>query len=585
MAQHPRFELFKAAWQAGDHVQALAHIDAVLADHAHVAALHWYRANCLEKLERLAETHAAVTRVLALNPDHAAALAKQVELDWAVEEAAYSEDDELTPAQYAALERRAKERQRHHIAQLRRALQLDPNLADACFGLSQLLRPGIEDIGEEAKEQANARADAEADSLLQRAIQLGPNRIAFRLVRVERLRLQAMVTDDTTPPQDCVVAYSGIRYRRAELEAALQELDICITLAGDIRYRVRRAQVLHDLGRFDEALAQYDDVLQQLPPDSPQREHVQQLRRRSEDQGAGERHDLAAMIESAIAQGDRNLADDNAATVMLGAARAVRKGKSLDEALSARLSESPDDALAANIAEQILNVAYEGPPGLIAVEAADFSPAQRKHAERQCKALQAAGQRHVAYAEAAGMTVTLGRRVLLGLYADASGATTTVTFALEPRWPGLIGFLLQFLSGKWKTHCMTECVSYFDDDAYLITQYENVSPFDYGRVVDVERLPRSTSVAALVARHAQRIADYQQAHPQARPLKGDDIASIESNWRRGQAIKRAYRRSVGYATDNELRGLLGSNYVRFVDKVKRKLQELAPDREEDDIAA
>lgn len=585
MAQHPQFESFKTAWQAGDHAQALAHIDAVIADHPRVAALHWYRANCLEKLERLAEAHAAVTQVLALNPDHAAALAKQVELDWAVEEPAYSDDEELTPAQYTALERRTKERQRQQVAQLRRALDLDPNLADACFGLSQLLRPGIEDITDEAKEQANARSNAEADSLLQRAIQLDPQRIAFRLVRVERLRMQAMVIDDTTPPQDCVVAYSGMRYRRAELESALQELELCTRYSDDLRCRVRKGQVLHDLGRFDEALAQYDAVLQQLPSDSPQHEHVRQLRRRSEDQGTGERHGLAELMESVVTKGDRNQADDAVATLLLSAARAVRKGKSLDEALSARAPESPDDETAATIAEQILNVAYEDPPGLIAVDAADFSPTQRKHAQRQRKALQAAGQRHIAYAEAAGMTLALGRRVLLGLYADARGAGTTATFALQPRWPGVIGFVLLFVTGKWKTQYMTECVTYFDDDAYLITQYENISPFDYGSAVDIERLPRSAGVAALVQRHAQRVAAYQQAHPQARPLKGDDLASIEANWRRGQAIKRAYRRSVGYATDSELRGLLGGHYTRFAGKVRQKLQALAPDREEEEAGA
>lgn len=583
MAQHPRFESFKAAWQAGDHAQALAHIDAVIADHPRVAALHWYRASCLEKLERFAEAHAAVTHVLALNPDHAAALAKQVELDWTVEEAAYSDGKKLTPARIAALERRAQEHQRRQIAQLRRAVVLDPNLADAWFGLSQLLRPGIDDIADEAKEQANARANAEADSLLQQAIQLDPQRIAFRLARVEHLCMRAMVTDDTTPPQECVVAYSGMRYRRAELEAALQELELCTQFSDDFRLRVRKARVLHDLGRFDEALAQYDAVLQQLPPDSPQHESIRQLRRRSEDQGAGERHGLAELLQSVVAKGDRNQADDAEATLLLSAARAVRKGKSLDEALAERAPEAPDDETAIALAEQILDVAYQDPPGLVAVDAAGYSPAQRKHAERQRKALQAAGQRHIACAEAAGMTLALGRRVLLGLYADAGGAATTITFALEPRWPGVIGFVQQFLTGKWKTQYMTECVTYFDDDAYLITQYENISPFDYGSVVDIARLPRSASVAALVARHAQRVADYQQTHPQARPLNGDDLASIEANWRRGQAIKRAYRRSVGYATDSELRALLGSNYTRFADRVRGKLQLLAPDREEDEV--
>jgi len=584
MAQHPRFDLFKSAWQAGDLAQALAHIDAVIADHPDVASLHWYRANCLEKLERFAEAQAAVARVLALKPDHAAALVKQVALDWAVDQPDYDGDEELTPAQYAALERRAKQRRQQHIAQLRRALALDPELADGCFGLSQLLRPGIEDVTSDTKEQANARADEEADALLRRAIQLDPGRIEFRLASAQRHRMRAMMTTETTPPEECVVGYTGMRYLRAELETVLRDLEICLQLSGDLRYRSRIGQTLHDLGRFDEALAQYDLVLQQLPPDSPQREAVLQLRRRSEDQGAGERHGMAELVESLVAKGDRNQADDVMATMLLGAARAVRKGKSLEEAMAARAPESPDDLMAANIAEQILNVAYENAPGLVDADAADYSAAQRSYAVRQRKALTAAGLRHIADAEATGMTPVLGRRVLLGLYADASGAATTATFALEPKWPGLIGFFLLLVSGKWKTQSLTESITYFDDGGYLITQYENISPFGYGDVIDIERLPRSTSVAALIARHAQRVAAYQQSHPQARPLRAEDLAAIEANWRRGQAIKLAYRRSVGFATDAELRAMLGGDYARFGDKVRRKLQELAPDREEDDSA-
>jgi tetratricopeptide (TPR) repeat protein len=573
MAQHPQFEPFKSAWRAKQYDDALAHIDAVIAAHPRVASLHWYRANCLEKLERYAEAVQAVDAVLAIDPGHAPALVKQVALDWAREQDDVDDDEaELTPAQEAAQERRHAEQRQRHIAQIRRALAIDPNLADASFALSQLLR--------NVDPSESPAQSAQADTLLERAIALAPERIGFRAARGELRQMRALQVPDDAPDDACVQNFAGLKYLRAELEGALQDFLHCAQADGTHRYPVRAARVLHDLGRFDEALAQYDLALERLPAGAPQRDFLLQARARSENNGAGERDQMAAMLEGLIEPGDRNLADDNAATLLLGAARAVRKGKRMDEALAARLSESPDDLLAANFAEQILNVAYENPPDLVAVDRATFPTYQRHYAARQAKALAAAGLRHVADAEATGMTPTLGQRALLAFHVDDSGAIGVDTFALKPKWPGLVGFLLMFFTGKWKTHTMTECITHFDDDGFLITQYESISSFDHAKVVDIERLPPSTSVAALVARHRQRVADYRQTHPRARALPATNLVEIESNIRRGQALKRDYRRSIGFITDGELRKMLGGHYDRFAQKIRTKLDELAEDREE-----
>jgi tetratricopeptide (TPR) repeat protein len=575
MTQHPQFESFKSAWRAQDYALALTHIDALIAAHPQVASLHWYRANCLEKLGQHPQALQAVDTVISLQPDHAPALVRQVALDWCRdadgEQHDGFDDEELPPAQQAELERRHAQRRQRHIAQLQHALLLDPTLADACFGLSQLLRQGEDG---EWKWQ-----DTQADAWLERAIALLPQRAEFRAARGELHEMRALLVSSDAPADASVTGFSGAKYLRTELEAALRDFTHCAALDGTHRYLVKAAEVLHNLGRFDEALAQYDLALQRLPPDAPQRDALLEVRARSENNGAGEREQIAWMLESTITPGDRNLADDNAAQLLLSTARAVRKGKRVDEAMAARFSESPDDLLAANLAEQILNVAYEDPPGLVAVDSTTFPAYQRKHAARQRKALAAAGFRFVADTEATGMTRRLGLRVLLSFHVDDSGGIGADTFAMKAKWPGLATFVLMLVTGKWKVHSMTECITHFDDQGFLITQYENISPFTYGNAVDIERLPRSASVAALVARHRQRVAAYQQAHPQARALPATDLAAIEANICRGQAIKRAYRQSVSYATEAELRGMLGGNYERLAEKIRAKLLELAPDRE------
>ncbi len=576
MPQHPQFESFKLAWRERDYALALTHIDAVIAAHPQVASLRWYRANCLEKLERYRDALLTVDTVLSLQPDHAPALVRQVALEWSRdtpdEESEDAQDEDLTPAQTAERERQHAEQRRRHVAQLQRALAIDPSLADACFALSQLLR---QSVGGEW-----TASDPQADALLERAITLEPDRVEFRAAQAEIHEFRAMQVPDDAPDHAFVTAFTGMKYLRAELEAALREFTRCAQLDATHRYHLKAAKVLHNLGRFDDALAQYDLALARLPADAPQRPYVLEARARSENNGAGERDQMASLLESFIAAGDRNQDDDTVATALLGAARAVRKGKTVSEAVAARLSESPDDLTAANIAEQILNVAYEDAPGLVAVDSATFPAFQRNYAARQRKALAAAGFRHLADAEAVGMTRTLGQRTLLRFYADESGATTVDTFALKPKWPGFVAFLLLAVTGKWKTHTMTECTTLIEDGGFLMTQYENLSPFGYGDAVDIERLPRSTTVAALVARHRQRVASYLQAHPQARALPATDLAGIEANIRRGQAIKRAYRQSIGYVSDGELRGMLGGHYDRFAEKIRRKLVELAPDREE-----
>lgn len=579
--QHPEFDRFKQAYAESRLDTALQALDALLEQHPQSMALHWHRAKVLEKLQRFPEARAAVEEVLQRRRDFVPALIKRVELDF--DESADDDDDHLSDKERERRDREAAEleekRALRHEAQLREVLRIDASAVDALRLLSELL------LRHEHDSSDAAQAEAESEALLERAIALAPERVDLLEARAHRLRLRAMRSIDEDAASaleddsDLVVTFSGMRYSRSMLERALADFQSCYRISGDPRHGLRIAGLLHDLARFDAALAAYDHVLAAMPADDARRGYIQEMRARSENNGAGEREQMARLLESSVsdADGDRSLADDAAAQTILSAAAAVRGGKSVSSALEARISEDPDQMMANNIAMQILNVAHEPPPGLVAVNAAAFPSYQRKYSARQKALLLKLGLRHVADAEAKALTRTLGQRILISFFADDSGEIGVACFALKPKWPGLLGFLVLLFSGKWKATEMTECVSQFDDGTHLSTQYESPSPFQYDAPVDVEKLPLGVSLTELVTRHSGRVAEFRRSHADAQPLYALDLAGMEQRWIEGQQAKKAYRSSIGYVTDSELRGLLGVHYDRFARKVRAQIKVLAAD--------
>ncbi len=581
--QHPEFERFKQAYAESRLDDALHSLNALIEQHPQSMALYWHRANVLEKLERYPEARAAVDEVLQRRADFVPAMIKRVELDFDESEDDAEDDDDLPDHER---ERRAheasardEERAQHHETQLRAVLGIDANAMDALRLLSGLLRR------HDRESSVAQQSEIEADALLDRAIALAPERVDLMEERANVLKMRALLPcgDDDDAPEvddpDVSVTFSGMRYSRRLLERALADFEVCFRLSNQARHGLRVAGLLHDLQRFDEALLAYDAVLAGMPADDPRRDYIVDARARSENNGAGERDQMARLLEASVENGgrDRNLGEDVAAQAIMSAAAAVRGGKSVSAALGARISDDPDQMMANNIAMQILNVANEPIPELVAVDAAEFPGYQRKNNARRSAQLLKLGLRHIADAEAQGMTRMLGQRVLLSFFADDGGEMGVACFAMKPKWPGLLGFLLLLFSGKWKVVEMTECVSQFDDGAHISTQYTSPSPFEYAAPVYVEKLQRSASTTELIARHSGRVAEYRRAHPDAEPLHAVDLAGMEQRWIEGQQAKKAYRSSIGYITDGELRGLLGAHYDRFARKVREQIKVLAED--------
>jgi tetratricopeptide (TPR) repeat protein len=580
--QDPEFSNFKRAFNAARFDDALQSVKKLLAKYPQSLALHWHHTRVLERLERFGQARIALNKVLKLRSDFVPALIMQVQLDFHDGTDADIEDEifDEEPAQH--------EHARFDIIEQRlyKILSIDPTAVDALHMLSGLLR------GHEGDAHL-----AKANQLLNRAISLAPERVDLLEDRANSLLAKA-VEPENNPHSDAadrVITVAGTRYSRNILEQALTDFQHCYELSRQHRYGLRVGSILHDLGRFDEALAAYDKVLGQVPEDDPYRSLIIERRERSKNNGSGEREHMAQMLEAAVTNDgnsgndhslkkNRSLEKNTIAQAILSAAHAVRSGKSVSAALESRLSDDPEENMTTSIAVQILNVANDPHPGLAAVDPKDFPAYQQKFIAQAKHDLIALGLQHVCDAEAMGMRLMLGQSVLVSFFADQSGETGVACFTMRPVKPNTIVLLSLLLRGKWqaltttsKAVKMVECVSQFNNGDHLSTQYFSPSPFEYGAPIYVEKLPANSSAADLVELHLKRLADYKQLYPQTTAMRALDLAGMEQRWIKGQAVKRAYRTKIGYITDSELHALLGVQYDKFAQKVRAKINLLAAD--------
>lgn len=545
-----RIERFAQAFRDGDIDTALALIDALIAEHPGHAPLYWHRARTLKAMHSDTEALAAVKQLIELKPDYAPAWLMRAELSASDSEGNYPESD------------------------LRRALELDPGLARAHLLLAQMLGDGDR--------------RAEADAALTQALQLDPNQPEAYALRGQWRRREAMAGfgDDGADDQDTIRTFAGQRYSRSKLALARADFECSLSLKNDPRVRLRLADVLHDLGEHDHALAAYDAVLSVTPTDDPRRAVIEDLRARSLDGGRGEREQMARVLEDVLASADASeratLGHDIAASMVKSAAAGVRSGMSLEQALAQFVSDHPDDAIAIDIAWKIYALAHEPQPEYAPSELASYPKFMREHAERVTSALGAQGFRVIGDYEPTHLAAQLGRPTLIRMYAAGDGITCGASYRIEPKWPGWIAFLLLKLSGKWQRPAVVELETAFDDGGFLVTNNAGTtSPFAYRGKVDLTALVTDTPPAVVHARHRERIERYRREHPNATAERVDTEERVMAMQTRITAAKGEYRRSIGYVEENELRQLLGAHYERFSARVRGKLGQIVTAAEPD----
>lgn len=544
MSQPDPAARYKAAAQLfrqNDFSGALSILDELIAANPNAAPLHFHRSRSLLAMDRRKEAATALDTVLHLAPDHVPALLARVELG--------TDDEDDFDA----------------LPLLQHALRQEPDNARVLYLLAEA----------ELNRSDDAAAQARALAHLDRSLELNPDQPAGYALRAER-HYSLALTDEAG--EHSLRTLTGITYDRRALEAALADYERAAALEQNNRHDRRVAQIAETLGRYELATAHLDRVLDRLPADAPARTFLQADRDRCAQGEAGEREQLASMIETAgaPAQVERNLEEDMTYAVTHTAAALIRQGQDMETALNAVAGdESPDAMLATNIAFQIYNYGNEPAPDLIEVSPSDYPAYQRKHADACEKALAPLGYTRLADVEPLGVTTSQGMRALVRLFVHPDHGSAAA-FALKPKWPGFLGFLLLFFTGKWKAARMLECSTRFTDDFFMGSRASGPDPFDNSAIANLsfEKLPANATPAQVAGHHITqvqaRVANGHQVVP------ATSLEDVEDAWTKTTAIKNDYRRSIGYVTDEELRTLLGNRHDALAERVRDQLKLLAP---------
>ena len=437
-------------------------------------------------------------------------------------------------------------------------------LADLERGLASL--PGHVDLlRSKALVLRSLQREEEARALYDSLVAAHPGDADMHLARADFLELCAFeVADDA----EAVTGAMGERYSRKDLEAALADHGAAVELRPhDHRPRVKRAKCLRRLGREDEAVAEYDAALALLAPDSPLRELLLEQRK-------SERARLGELLERVHedmrpAPGKMTLQDQMADAMLRSMMDQFKAGEDLASATQAFVSEDPVDIAATSVARNLFNLGHFPTADLQPVQAREFPAYMRTHCDRVQRELVSAGYRVLGDYEAVHLRASLGQRVLLRCFLSSSGRTGATAYALRPLWPGWLTWLLLCVTGRWKTARVLDCETELLDGGFMVTMNAGtLAEFEYGDAVQQNLLPRGTPVSAVLSAHAKALASRKVR----RMASFEEVLAMQI---RLQHLKNKHRQSIGYATDKEMRRMLGGQYERLAEKVCAKLALMA----------
>jgi hypothetical protein len=192
--------------------------------------------------------------------------------------------------------------------------------------------------------------------------------------------------------------------------------------------------------------------------------------------------------------------------------------------------------------------------------------------------LEGEGFRHLSdlVSLSANVTPKMSRPAVVRILTDGSNEIFASFYSLSLRWT-LTGIMARFLVGSG---FFLDLTTDFEDGVSVQTSTaKEAGLWTAPPQILIEHLPRFTTFHQAIARHRERVRAYRAAHPSASPVRVSTLDDILQSFAREARIKHEYRRSIGWATREEiarLTKLSGTRLDQFEAAFRRAANEPVP---------
>jgi hypothetical protein len=203
-----------------------------------------------------------------------------------------------------------------------------------------------------------------------------------------------------------------------------------------------------------------------------------------------------------------------------------------------------------------LDAVYGEPHELVPVSPADFPEADLEFYDAARKQLEAKGYRWLADVEDVTMTrIYPSNRTFLRLCVDAGRMIRASIYHLHPR--GVVVSMLQLVQLFPRHLRVIELVTEVNGRFLVTSNTANVDRLEPPPEAKVERMPLTTDLAAVVARHEARITEMLREHPERAPVSFETLDDTLASMARAHVAMARHRQKVGGLSRDELERLKG----------------------------
>ncbi len=222
-----------------------------------------------------------------------------------------------------------------------------------------------------------------------------------------------------------------------------------------------------------------------------------------------------------------------------------------------------------------LDAVYGEPHELVRVSPAAFPEADLDFYDRARKELEGRKYRWIADVEDLTMSrIYPQNRTFLRLFVDAGEMIRASAYHLHPR--GVVISLLQLVQLFPRHLRVVELVSEIQGTFLVTSNTHGVDRLEPPPEAKVERMPLSSTIAEVVARHEARITELLRIHPDRAPVSFGVFEDILGSMARAHVVMARHRQKVGGLSRDELERLKGRPLSASEEAFLREVQGKTP---------